>query len=95
VNTPPNADPDKTVRRSFGPSPTYLQLGAFAQRQNAENLKQLLQAHFSYPIHIQHHPGHGLFRVNIGPIDSTEASNRTIAQLKSLGYQAQVHRSDL
>ncbi|WP_075184972.1 septal ring lytic transglycosylase RlpA family protein [Teredinibacter haidensis] len=50
------------------PGNTFLQVGAFGQRETAERLQQKLQALTAYPVHIYFPDNARLYRVRIGPL---------------------------
>ena len=66
----------------------FLQVGAFSSRRNAELLRDRLKEHALDPVQIEApadegHPG--LYRVRIGPLNSTEAVDQVAERLKALG----------
>ncbi len=64
-----------------------LQVGAFADRGNADNLRYNLQSSLDYEIHVR--PGGNgprpVYKVQIGPLDYNQAENATY-RLAQLGY---------
>ena len=65
----------------------YLQAGAFASRENAENLRnRLVQADLK-PVHIEpaQVDGAPLYRVRLGPLDSVDASDRLAERVQAQG----------
>jgi rare lipoprotein A len=65
----------------------YLQVGAFASRDNAENLKQRLTSADLKSVHIQNAEldATPLYRVRIGPLDSVDESDQLAARVVSQG----------
>lgn len=65
----------------------YIQLGAFAERDNALRIHARAVLHDLTPVAIERASpkGRRLYRVRIGPIPSVEAADRTVAQLKQAG----------
>jgi len=65
----------------------YLQIGAFAERRNAELLRQRLQELAPGKIRIVHKEGstQALYRVHIGPIPSIEDADRMTHTLATMG----------
>jgi rare lipoprotein A len=55
----------------------YLQIGAFAQRTNADNLAALIQSYTSAPIHIHAAVVNNvmLYRVQVGPLTNVDSSD--------------------
>ena len=65
----------------------YVQLGAFAERGNAERLQgRLRQAGFKSAL-VSSGPGRTLYRVRCGPLESVEESDRLIADLRTRGFE--------
>lgn len=65
----------------------YLQIGAFANRNNAEQLRSKLSAKDVAGIHISETISnqHPLYRVRVGPLASAAEADRVAAQLVRLG----------
>jgi len=65
----------------------YLQVGAFTNRDNAENLKQRLASADLKSVHIQNADldATPLYRVRIGPLDSVDESDRLAARVTAQG----------
>lgn len=67
----------------------YLQLGAFASRENAENLQNHLRREFDWlgeAMRIQ--PGSGIHRLHLGPYASRNEADRVAERIRSLlGYR--------
>jgi rare lipoprotein A len=65
----------------------YLQAGAFANRDNAEALRNRLAQADIKPVHIApaQVDGTALFRVRVGPLDSVEASDRLVERIHAHG----------
>lgn len=69
------------------PPRLYLQAGAFANRDNAEALRnRLLRANLQ-PVHVEpaQVDGQALFRVRLGPLDSVDASDQLARQVQAEG----------
>jgi len=65
----------------------YLQAGAFANRENAESLRnRLVQANLT-PVHVQpaQVDGKALFRVRLGPLESVDASDQLTRRVQAEG----------
>lgn len=73
--------------RPAGPPRLYVQMGAFTQRDNAENLRQrLAQAHFApLRLFVDHKDGTPLYRVRVGPLADVGDSDRIIRQAHDIG----------
>ena len=71
------------------PGNLYLQVGAFGNRSNAEQLKQKLVGGGVNGVFIHSEPGgHGmLYRVRIGPIKSVAEYDRLVAQVAELNVR--------
>ncbi|MCP3671377.1 MAG: septal ring lytic transglycosylase RlpA family protein [Gammaproteobacteria bacterium] len=67
----------------------YLQVGAFTDQNNAEQLSQRLQNSMSKPVRIQTAVGYDktIYRVQVGPIQNVEQADATSMQLGQLGIQ--------
>ena len=65
----------------------YLQVGAFAQRENAERLRERLLGEDLPPCHITplRSGSQLLYRLRIGPLDSVERADALIEPLTRLG----------
>lgn len=61
----------------------YLQVGAFSDRRNAENMVRELSLHTSAPIHIRN--GERFYRVRIGPFPERAQAQAIETQLSDLG----------
>jgi rare lipoprotein A len=84
-----------------GPSPTAgyftVQVGAFTDRTNADNLRVRLLAKYQ-PIYIQDYdaPQAHFYRVRVGRVPSIDAAQKLAAQLRATdGFQTFVMRLDL
>lgn len=64
----------------------YVQLGAFAERDNAERLHARLRHAGFTPALMPSQAGKTLYRVRCGPLDSVEESDRLIADLRARGF---------
>ncbi|MDP1708550.1 MAG: septal ring lytic transglycosylase RlpA family protein [Gammaproteobacteria bacterium] len=69
-------------------APTYLQMGAFQSRGNAERLRDTLLSKASITVQITEAPSPGgtLYRVRIGPVQSAEETDRLSGMLNQLGF---------
>jgi rare lipoprotein A len=67
----------------------YIQVGAFASRQNAETLRERLKFHGLGEIEIQpsEEGTHTLYKVRIGPLANVDLADRTTQRLNTLGWQ--------
>ncbi|HEV58629.1 MAG TPA: septal ring lytic transglycosylase RlpA family protein [Phycisphaerales bacterium] len=65
----------------------YIQVGAFASRQNAELFQSRLNSHSLGQVTIQEGRGTGgvVYRVRIGPLAGVDAADRTVQGLERLG----------
>jgi rare lipoprotein A len=72
-------DPDSSAARY------YVQAGAFAERENAERLKDRLSDAGDPSISSIDRNGEFLYRVRIGPFDSEGAADAALARLSGLG----------
>lgn len=68
-------------------STIFLQVGAFTQSFNAEQLHRRLADFVAHPIHIAE-PSDAIYRVRIGPFTSLEETKQLQGQLASLGIDA-------
>ena len=88
-DVPPVADspeePNVSPPRYSGESRYYVQAGAFAQRENAEHLKDRLSDAGDSAISSIDRNGAVLYRVRIGPFDSVDAAGAALARLSGLG----------
>ncbi len=66
----------------------YLQLGAFSDRVNAEDLAKQLASHVKVPIFVNniHKNGRDIYKVQLGPIPSVDESDTVTKQLKREGF---------
>lgn len=73
---------------SSSASPTYLQVGAFQSRHNAERLRDALQSKASVTAQIVEstRPDSALYRVRIGPVQNAEETDRLSSRLNQLGF---------
>ena len=67
----------------------FIQVGAFASRQNAESLRNRLKLHDLGEIEIQpsEDPEQTLFKVRIGPLATVDLADQTTQRLHALGWQ--------
>ncbi len=81
------ATPGATVQPAPVQAALYLQIGAFAERRNAELLRQRLQTLAPGKVHIVHNDSatQPLYRVHIGPIPSTEDADLMTGTLATMG----------
>lgn len=65
----------------------YIQAGAFGVRENAEKLVGEVKPHVSLPVFIKEGTLNGkpIYRVQIGPVSSVDASDAIYCHLKTLG----------
>lgn len=86
----PSADLDAAPQRATGAAPNlFLQVGAFSDLRNAEQLRAQLLLRELGDIHIQSvaEAGKPLYRVRIGPVPSMSAADMTAQQLEALGVR--------
>ncbi len=77
-----------TVAAARPPPKLYLQVGAFAQADNAENLRRRLEQAALQPAFVQS-PANAaapLYRVRIGPLTGVEEGDRLAEQARALGF---------
>lgn len=86
VPVPAPAYPATTPVPPASPAGVYLQVGAFSERDNAEQLRNRLIATF-HSVHISRGTsGHGpVYRVRIGPVHSAEDLAQKANALRSIG----------
>ncbi len=77
--------PDSSAARDSGSARYYVQAGAFAERENAERLKDRLSDAGEPSISSIDRNGALLYRVRIGPFDSVGAAGAALAHLSGLG----------
>jgi rare lipoprotein A len=67
----------------------YIQVGAFASRQNAETLRKRLKLHNLGEIEIRpsEEGAQTLYKVRIGPLATVDLADRTTERLNALGWQ--------
>jgi rare lipoprotein A len=89
------APPDLARKSRQAPTPVlhhrprlYLQLGAFAERANAERLRAKLLLEQAGPVRIEKKLVHGklFYRVELGPYATVAAIDRLAARMDGLGY---------
>ncbi len=86
VSTQPHNIHDVVNHPASVHSRLYLQLGAFSSHSNAQKLASKIYQHAAYPVHIKASTsGHTLYRVQIGPIPSVEASDKLVNQIEHAG----------
>lgn len=66
---------------------TYLQVGAFGQRENADRMRQKLEPAVGAPVRVFEDTGHTppLYKVQLGPILGPDHADRLVAALGSVG----------
>jgi rare lipoprotein A len=86
VQTAPDAGPGNDPVSAKG---IYLQLGAFASADNAENLKSHLMRELDWlNENMRVHPGGGMHRLQLGPYASRDDADRVAEKIRSaLGYR--------
>ncbi|GLS05299.1 cell division protein [Chitiniphilus shinanonensis] len=94
--TPPAAPEASPPAKVEAPKGTYLQIGAFQNEQDADNLKaKLALVGVEASIYTADIPGKGVWhRVRIGPFNSLGDLERTRNQLKSNGVESTVVRGN-
>jgi len=67
----------------------YIQVGAFSNQQNAEQMRRLLKDYNLGKIHVQegNHQQQTIFRVRIGPLASIDLADQTSKRLSQIGMQ--------
>jgi rare lipoprotein A len=87
VVTPNDPQSQALTRSTETPPPTlYVQAGAFAVAGNATGLQQRLQqAGLSNTLILPPQPGHHLYRVRLGPVNSVADFDALAARLATLG----------
>jgi rare lipoprotein A len=87
VVTPDDPQSQALTRASEAPPPTlYVQAGAFAIPGNATGLQQrLVQAGLTSAVVMPPLPGHHLYRVRVGPVNSVADFDALAARLATLG----------
>jgi rare lipoprotein A len=87
VVTPDDPHSEALTRSTETPPPTlYVQAGAFAVAGNAKGLQQRLQqAGLSSAVVLLPQPGHHLYRVRLGPVNSVADFDALAAKLATLG----------
>ena len=87
VVTPNDPQSQALTRITESPGPTlYVQAGAFAVPGNAAGLQQRLQqAGLSSAVVVPPLPGHHLYRVRVGPVNSVADFDALAARLATLG----------
>ena len=87
VVTPDDPHSEALTRSTETPPPTlYVQAGAFAVAGNATGLQQRLQqAGLSSAVVLLPQPGHHLYRVRLGPVNSVADFDALAAKLATLG----------
>ncbi len=72
-----------------GDADIYLQVGAFADQNNAQRLSQRLQDSMSKPVRIQRAVGYDqtMYRVQVGPMSNVEQADATSMRLAQLGIR--------
>lgn len=79
-------DPSAPAVESDARTPLlYLQVGAFASRNNAETLRSHLEQADFKAVKVEHAHSSSLYRVRIGPIANVEASDRLAQRIAAYG----------
>ena len=80
--------PDATSVSSSGPR-VFVQVGAFGERENANQLKNQLSALKLGEVSISSvvKNSQQLHRVRIGPLNTVESADKTVAQLNAMGMK--------
>jgi len=90
--TPANSAPTTVAAAIASPPPApadtelFLQLGAFSQLGSAQGLVSDVASRFQWPVAIR--PADSLYRVWLGPFDSTAARDAARQTLSEAGFQA-------
>ena len=71
---------------------TFIQVGAFAERANADALVRRVRAHVSSPAGIDHDAGRALYRVRVGPIGDAPSRRRVLESLATIGIDGHTVR---
>lgn len=88
----PTSQPDPAAQQSHG---SYIQVGAFADRQNAERLQKRISFYTSLPVTIsQGGANNPYYRVRVGPFSDREAVNAATTHLSNLGFSDTIVFSD-
>jgi hypothetical protein len=67
-------------------TPTYIEVGAYAKRINAEKMQRRLKSYVQLPVHIFNPIGREhLYRVQIGPVKDMATVDKISHRLKNLG----------
>jgi len=86
------ASPASSTSEAALPKGIYLQLGAFANADNAENLKNHLTRELDWvaePMRVN--PGNGIHRLQLGPYASRGDADKVAEKIRSaLGYKPTV-----
>lgn len=81
---PPVAEAAFTTQTGAQPDTVYLQVGAFAARQNAEELQHHLQRSLGRPVKVDSTAG-SLHKVRVGPLTGKADLEQTALRLTGLG----------
>jgi rare lipoprotein A len=65
----------------------YLQVGAFSERVNAEQLQQKLTGRINQAVRIDSSAGN-LHKVRVGPLNNADEAQQIMVRLASLGIKA-------
>lgn len=84
----PGAAPAPVMALQPGEPKLYLQVGAYAQRENAERARQRLRETAKEQSELAHiaPSGQNLYKVRIGPLGNTAAVDQLASFLESLGW---------
>lgn len=76
--------------KHIGSKNVYLQIGAFQNKQRAEQLQKRLIALLSSPVTVTHSPKK-LYRVQIGPFKDRTTASRMHNKLKAIGFNSKTY----
>lgn len=81
--------PIKAPKPALHEASLYLQVGAFSERNNAEELRSMLATSLESSVKVDsvNQKKQPLYRVKVGPIDTVEEIDRLSSQLASLGIK--------
>lgn len=85
----PASTATSTSAKSTQSGTVFVQVGAFTERVNAEQLRNRL-SHVSAPINVRQETDSPLFRVRIGPLASAASADSLTKDLRDLGLQPYV-----
>ena len=87
VKPPPSAPPKPAPAALPASSGMYLQVGAYAERRNAEKVSEQVAHIVTTGVEIREIKSNNkvFYRVQIGPLPSTEVADKVVAALEKLG----------